>query len=226
MLTTREVRDAENKMIQLAAEGQAKHEALNGGKEWVVRNPFVGGSEEQSKAVCHVLGSKDFVISFKGPAGAGKTQLMTEAVTAIEALSGKRVLVLAPSSASVQVLRAQGFTNAETLQQFQVNSNLQEQIKGQVVWVDEAGFLSVRQMLELQEFALHHNCRLILTGDTKQSSSLARRFCIFTPAFVHSGKRVSRRIPASINRRINSGELLAGPRVDNLVRRICDNGST
>ena len=172
LLTTREVRDAENKMIQLAAEGQGKHEALNGGKEWVVRNPLVGGSEEQSKAVRHVLGSKDFVISFKGPAGAGKTQLMTEAVTAIEALSGKRVLVLAPSSASVEVLRAQGFTNAETLQQFQVNSNLQEQIKGQVVWVDEAGFLSVRQMLELQEFALHHNCRLILTGDTKQHHSV------------------------------------------------------
>jgi hypothetical protein len=115
LLTTREVRDAENKMIQLATEGQGKHEALNSGEERVIRNPLVGGSEEQSKAVRHVLGSKDFVISFKGPAGAGKTQLMTEAVTAIEALSGKRVLVLAPSSASVEVLRAQGFTNAETL---------------------------------------------------------------------------------------------------------------
>jgi hypothetical protein len=44
-------------------------------------------------------------------------------VTAIEALSGKRVLVLAPSSPSVEVLRAQGFTNAETLQQSQVNSD-------------------------------------------------------------------------------------------------------
>src|SRR6202045_2554110 len=172
LLTTRQVRDTENKMIQLAAEGQGKHEPLNGGKEWVIRHPLVATSEEQSKAVRHVLGSKDFVISFKGPAGAGKTQLMTEAVTAIEALSGKRVLVLAPSSASVEVLRAQGLTNAETIQQFQVNSNLQEQITGQVVWVDEAGFLSVRQMLELQEFALHHNCRLILTGDTKQHHSV------------------------------------------------------
>jgi hypothetical protein len=28
--------------------------------------------------------------------------------------------------------------------------------------VDEAGFLSVRQMLELQEFAVEHNCRLVL----------------------------------------------------------------
>ena len=34
------------------------------------------------------------MISFKGPAGGGKTELMTEAVTAIESLSGKRVMVL------------------------------------------------------------------------------------------------------------------------------------
>jgi hypothetical protein len=40
------------------------------------------------------------------------------------------------------------------------------------VWVDEAGFLSVRQMLELQGLALHHSCRLILTGDTKQHHSV------------------------------------------------------
>jgi hypothetical protein len=142
LLTTREVRDAEEKMISLAVEGQGKHEALGGGKDWIIRNPLVGASQEQTKAVHHVLGSKDFVISFKGPAGAGKTALMAEAVAAIESFSGRRVTVLAPSSPSVEVLRAQGFTAAETLQQFQVNSELQEQVKGQVLWVDEAGFLS------------------------------------------------------------------------------------
>jgi ATP-dependent exoDNAse (exonuclease V) alpha subunit len=170
LFTTREVRDAENKMIRLAAEGQGKHKALGGGKKWVIRHPLVGGSEEQSKAVRHVLGSGDFVISFT--AGAGKTELMSEAVTAIESLSGKLVMVLAPSSSSVEVLRAQGFSNADTLQQFQVNKELQEVAKGQVLWVDAAGFLSVRQMLELQEFAVEHDCRLTVTGDTKQHHSV------------------------------------------------------
>jgi ATP-dependent exoDNAse (exonuclease V) alpha subunit len=174
LLTTREVRDAENKMIHLAAEGRGKHEALGSGKEWVIRHPLVGASEEQRMAVHHVLGSQDFVISFKGPAGAGKTELMTEAVTAIESLSGKRVMVLAPSSPSVEVLRAQGFAEADTLQQFQVNPELRQTAKGQVLWVDEAGFLSVRQMLELQEFALEHECRLVVTGDTKQHHSVER----------------------------------------------------
>lgn len=141
LLTTREVRDAENKMIRLAIEGQGKHQPLNGGKEWAIHSPLVGGSKEQSMAVRHIIDSKDFITSFKGPAGAGKTELITEALTAIEALSGKRVLVLAPSSPSAEVLRSQGLANAETLQQFQINSRLQEQAKGQVVWVDEAGFL-------------------------------------------------------------------------------------
>ena len=93
LLTTRQVRDAENKMIHLAAVGQGKHKALNGGKEWAIRHYLVSGSQEQSKAVHHVLSSQDFVISFKGPAGAGKTELMAETVTAIESLSGKRVIV-------------------------------------------------------------------------------------------------------------------------------------
>jgi AAA domain-containing protein len=126
LLTTREVQDAETKMIRLAADGQGKYEPFNRGKEWTIRHPLVATSEEQSKVVHHILGSEDFVISFKGPAGAGKTELMTEAVTAIEELSGRRVLVLAPSSPSAEVLRLQGFTNAETLQQLQVNSDLQE----------------------------------------------------------------------------------------------------
>jgi hypothetical protein len=97
---------------------------------------------------------------------------MTEAVTAIEFLSAKRVMILAPSSPSVEVLRTQGFANADTLQQFLMNRDLQQAAIGQVLWVDEAGFLSVRQMLELEEFAVEHDCRLVITGDTKQHHSV------------------------------------------------------
>jgi len=44
LLTTHEVREAEKKMIHLAQQGQGKHEALGGGKEWVIRHPLVGAS--------------------------------------------------------------------------------------------------------------------------------------------------------------------------------------
>jgi thymidine kinase len=81
-------------------------------------------------------------------------------------------MVLALSSHSVEVLRAQGFSNVDTLQQFQLNKDLQQEAIGQVLWVHEAGFLSVRQMLELEEFAVEHDCRLVLAGDTKQHDSV------------------------------------------------------
>jgi integrase len=83
-------------------------------------------------------------------------------------------LVEVPSSPSVEVFRAQGFARANTLQQFELNPVLQQAVKGQVLWVDEAGFLSVRQMLELEEFAVEQNCRLVVTGDTKQHHSVQR----------------------------------------------------
>ena len=65
---------------------------------------------------------------------------MSEAVTAIESLSGKGVMLLAPSSPSVEVLRAQGFARANTLQQFKLNPELQEAVKGQVLWMKPAFF--------------------------------------------------------------------------------------
>jgi hypothetical protein len=67
---------------------------------------------------------------------------------------GKRVVVLAPSSPSVEVLRANGFAQADTLQQFQLSPKLQQTAEDHALWVNEAGFLSVQQLLELQEFAL------------------------------------------------------------------------
>jgi primosomal protein N' len=120
-VTTAEVYAEDKQIIETMEACKGAYQPIGLGKEWVIRHPLVAASEEQSKAVRHVLGSTDFVISFKGPAGAGKTELMIEAVTAIESLSSKRVMILAPSSPSVEVLRAHGFARANTLQQFELN---------------------------------------------------------------------------------------------------------
>ncbi len=72
LLTTREVRDAENKMIHLAAEGQGKHEALSGGKEWVIRHPLVGGqrgTEQGGSSRSWLRGFRDL---FQGTSRSGK----------------------------------------------------------------------------------------------------------------------------------------------------------
>ena len=53
-------------MIHLAAQGQGKHEALGGGKEWIIRHPLVAASEEQSQAVLARSWLKGFHNLFHG----------------------------------------------------------------------------------------------------------------------------------------------------------------
>ena len=99
-------------------------------------------NEEQSLAVEHVLRFRDLVTSIRGAAGTGKTTMMTEAVTALEKLSEREVRVFAPSASAVEVLRKEGFASAETLQQLLENQDLRRQVRGRILWIDEAGFLS------------------------------------------------------------------------------------
>ena len=100
--------------------------------------------------------------------------MMTEAVKALETLSTRSVFVFAPSSSAVEVLRREGFAGAETLQKLIGDEELRLQTHRQILWVDEAGFLSVRQMNELVAFALENDCRLILSGDTRRHHGVER----------------------------------------------------
>ena len=71
--------------------------------------------------------------------------MMQEAVKALAALSGKDVLVMAPSSSAVQVLKEQGFIALDTFQKLMDSALLQDVARGKILWIDEAGFLSTRQ---------------------------------------------------------------------------------
>ena len=100
--------------------------------------------------------------------------MMQEAVKALAALSGKDVLVMAPSSSAVQVLKEQGFVALDTFQKLMESSLLQDVARGRIIWIDEAGFLSTRQMRWAVEFAARNDCRLILSGDTRQHHGVER----------------------------------------------------
>lgn len=64
---------------------------------------------------------------------------MREAVKNIEQ-SGLKVFPFAPSSeAAKEVLRGEGFENADTVARLLLDKELQDSIKGQVLWIDEAG---------------------------------------------------------------------------------------
>lgn len=130
-------------------------------------------SPEQQAAVKHILSSKDQVIAVRGAAGVGKTTLMKEAVAAIEQ-RGLRVFAFAPSAAaSRQTLRDEGFAGADTVAQLLISPKLQQQVKGQVIWIDEAGLLGVRDMWRIMEIA-GNSTRVILTGDAAQHAPVAR----------------------------------------------------
>jgi len=174
LVTTREVLAQEEAMIEKALSGQGTCEALGRGTEWKYVAPAVSASEERRAVVEHLLKNRDAVTAIHGPAGSGKTTMMKEAVNAIEAISGKRVLVCAPSSAAVKVLKGEGFTHADTFHQLRENDIVQDAARGQVIWVDEAGFLSVQQMHWLVDLALKNDSRIILSGDTKQHHAVER----------------------------------------------------
>jgi conjugative relaxase-like TrwC/TraI family protein len=146
-------------------------------------------SAEQAAAVKHLLTSRDQVMAIRGGAGVGKTTLMKEAVTAIEA-RGLKVFAFAPSAvASRETLREAGFAGADTVAHLMLNEKLQKQVRGQVIWIDEAGLLGVRDLWRIMEIA-GPTTRVILTGDTAQHAPVARGDA-FRILQKHAGLRVA-----------------------------------
>ena len=127
----------------------------------------------QIAAVNHVLTAKDTVMAIRGVAGSGKTTLLREAVAGIQA-SGKTVYTFAPTTGAADVLRAEGFDNAATLQELLASPVMQGRMTDQIILVDEAGLVSVRQMKQLFDIAAEQGARVILVGDEGQHGSVER----------------------------------------------------
>lgn len=168
MSTTKEVLNEERHMVKLARAGQGKLRPL------YTKAPKLNLDGQQAQAVEHILTTTDRVSIIRGVAGSGKTTLMKEAVKQIEK-TGKTVTVVAPTSqASRGVLKDEGFEHAETVAQLLADKKIQDKLKNQVLWVDEAGLLGTRDMSGLLDLAHRQNARLILGGDTRQHASVAR----------------------------------------------------
>ena len=161
----------EKRLIEFVQNGQGKFKPFRASYNF--QNKEL--STEQRNAVLHVLRSTDRVIAIRGGAGTGKTTMMKEAVAAIES-TGFKVFTFAPSAEAARgVLRSDaGFANAETVEMLLQNSTLQKQVRGQVIWIDEAGLLSVRTLARVADLAERENCRVILSGDTAQHRAVER----------------------------------------------------
>ncbi|MCB1694074.1 MAG: AAA family ATPase, partial [Pseudomonadales bacterium] len=71
-------------------------------------------------------------------------------------------------------LREDGFIEADTVARLLIDEKFQQQALGQVIWVDEAGMLSTRQMRDLFRLADQLDARVLLTGDRFQHGSVER----------------------------------------------------
>jgi AAA domain len=124
-------------------------------------------TEEQRKALEHLLLSRDLVMDVSGIAGAGKSQLLNQ-VAEVASSRGKSIAILSPTDASVKDLGKKGF-RARTFQGFQRRSE-----RADVLVIDEASMLSVPQLLWLVKHARENNSRVLLVGDSTQHRSVER----------------------------------------------------
>ncbi len=170
LVTTRRILEEEDRIAAFAREGRGTCRPL-GDPDRPIRRDWLNAGQRQ--AVKHILSSRDRVILVRGAAGTGKTTLMQEAVEGIEE-GGHCVVVLAPSAAaSRDVLRGEGFTEADTVALFLKSEPLQQRAAGQVIWVDEASLLSNKDMAALFEVAERVKARVVLMGDRRQHGSVA-----------------------------------------------------
>jgi conjugative relaxase-like TrwC/TraI family protein len=165
-VTTPEVLAEESAVVSFARKGRDTRMPLGRGEPHAFKRTWL--NDGQKRAVGHVLECSDRVMIIRGAAGVGKTTTMEEAVEAIEA-AGHRVVTVAPSSgASRGELRAAGFADADTVARLLVDKQMQEKLRGNVLWVDEAGLVGMRTMKRLFDLAQETDARVILSGDRRQ----------------------------------------------------------
>jgi conjugative relaxase-like TrwC/TraI family protein len=170
LVTTEEVLAEEERIAERCKAGKDQLPRLNPG--WQIEDHRL--NMQQRAAVVHVLESRDRITGVGGKAGTGKTTLLKEAARAIEA-GGQRLLVLAPTAEAARgVLRKEGFEKAETVAQLLSSPILQDEARGAVWWVDEAGLLSSRCMDKMLDLAENLGSRIVLVGDVGQHYSVER----------------------------------------------------
>lgn len=169
-LTTPEVMAEERRIKEASRKGIGTFEPMN--RRWKIEDEKL--NQQQRDAVLHVLNSTDLVVGIRGKAGTGKTTLLHEARRGIEA-GFNQLMIFAPTSeAARDVLRGDGFQEAETVARLLSNATFQERAREAVWWIDEAGLLSNKQIDRLIALAQRLNSRLVLMGDPDQHLSVER----------------------------------------------------
>ena len=167
-LTTKELLDAEQRVLSFARAGVGQHVPLlsQSSRESRLRDTLL--SDEQRQAVDTLLASRDRVTLLLGKAGTGKSTSQRDLLAGIK-LAGHAVVGCAPQSRQVSELKQMGLTESRTLASVLEKNELPE---GAVVLLDEAGQVGTRDFARLVDMVEAVNGRLILSGDARQHGSV------------------------------------------------------
>ena len=128
---------------------------------------------DQRKALAHVLTSPDQFTGFRGLAGTGKSTVLVE-LNRVLVNKGFEPVFCTPTAAAADTLRKdklQAVTVAKLLADHAMQRTLSPR---SVIALDEAAAVGLDDMVKVFELALSARCRVVLSGDTGQHSSVAR----------------------------------------------------
>jgi len=129
-------------------------------------------NDGQWNAVCGLLNSPNRVNLVEGPAGAGKSSLLTKFKEGT-ALAGQPVTWLATTSGAVGVLQNDGF-KADTVARFILDEKMQGAARGGRVVVDETSMLGHKEAVKLFRLAEKNDLKLVFVGDPMQHGAVSR----------------------------------------------------
>ncbi|MFN8021450.1 MAG: MobF family relaxase [Acidimicrobiales bacterium] len=133
----------------------------------------------QAAAAAEVAGGDRLVVII-GPAGAGKTSMLTAAIDDLHA-QGRQVFGVAPTAKAARVLETETGMPADTLAKLlheharKGGPRPEWRLKrGTTVIVDEAGMVSTPDLWRLTDLAQRLDLRVVLVGDPHQLQAVAR----------------------------------------------------
>jgi len=169
--TTEQVLAEEQAMVEFARDGRGRCDKLGGGNPHVFKRNLDAGQQE---VVRRLLDSRDRVSMLIGKAGVGKTTALRELADALEE-RGQRLIAIAPSArASRGVLREKGFATADTVASLLRSQEMQQEVRGNVILVDEAGLAGTEALREVFDLAGKQDARVLVVGDPQQHRGVPR----------------------------------------------------
>lgn len=126
----------------------------------------------QQEVVTGVLSSNDRFMLLRGVAGAGKTSTLQELCKGINSNKIPSIHLIAPTNSAVDVLRDEGFAQAQTVARF-LHSKSPLPQSGSFLIIDESGLNNLQEGTQLVKLAMENNYRILFVGDSGQHSSVA-----------------------------------------------------